>query len=218
LHACRSTLEDPTLVFPPVSKASEEGLLAIGGDLSVERLLLAYRSGIFPWYDSENPILWWSPDPRMVLFPEKLKVSKSLQKKIDNNTFTVTFNSAFSEVMRQCASVKRAGQNDTWITPPMEDAYLQLHRLGHTISVEVWQDQELVGGIYGVNLPEKGVFCGESMFSKENDASKVGLYHLVGFLKSKEYQLIDCQIYTKHLASLGAEEIPRSTFLTFLNL
>lgn len=204
------------LVFPSVTEASEEGLLAIGGDLSVERLLLAYRSGIFPWYDSESPILWWSPDPRMVLFPENLNVSKSLQKKISNHVFRVTFNTAFSEVIKECASVKRAGQSDTWITPQMVAAYVRLHQHGHAFSVEVWQDQKLVGGIYGVDLPERSIFCGESMFSHITDASKVGLYHLVAFLKSKEYQLIDCQVFTKHLASLGAEEIPRDTFLSYL--
>lgn len=204
------------LVFPSVTEASEEGLLAIGGDLSVERLLLAYRSGIFPWFDNESPILWWSPDPRMVLFPENLNVSKSLQKKISSHVFRVTFNTAFSEVIQECASVKRSGQSDTWITPKMVAAYVRLHRLGHAISVEVWQDQKLVGGIYGVDLPERGIFCGESMFSHITDASKVGLYHLVAFLKSKEYQLIDCQVFTKHLASLGAEEIPRDTFLSYL--
>ncbi|MBZ0327583.1 MAG: leucyl/phenylalanyl-tRNA--protein transferase [Altibacter sp.] len=204
------------LVFPSVTEASEEGLLAIGGDLSVERLLLAYRSGIFPWFDNESPILWWSPDPRMVLFPENLNVSKSLQKKISSHVFRVTFNTAFSEVIQECASVKRSGQSDTWITPKMVAAYVGLHQHGHAFSVEVWQDQKLVGGIYGVDLPERGIFCGESMFSHITDASKVGLYHLVAFLKSKEYQLIDCQVFTKHLASLGAEEIPRDTFLSYL--
>jgi leucyl/phenylalanyl-tRNA--protein transferase len=205
------------LIFPPVTEASEEGLLAVGGDLTLNRLLLAYNSGIFPWYDFESPILWWSPDPRMVLFPEKFKVSKSLQKKISSNDYFVTFNKAFAEVIKQCASIKRVGQYDTWITPKMAEAYLKLHREGHAISVEVWHNQELVGGLYGVDLFEKGVFCGESMFSNMTDASKVGLYYLVDRLKSKKYRVIDCQVYTKHLASLGAEEISRNEFLTYLN-
>ncbi len=205
------------LDFPDPEHASEEGLLAIGGDLSTDRLLLAYRSGIFPWYDQESPILWWSPDPRMVLFPDKFVVSKSLRKTIRSEVFNITFNKAFEEVVSNCASIKRIGQKDTWITPEMKEAYIQMHHLKHAISVEVWKNDELIGGLYGVDLPEKKLFCGESMFSKVTDASKVGFYHLVARLKSEAYQLIDCQVYTTHLESLGAEEITRKDFLKYLN-
>jgi leucyl/phenylalanyl-tRNA--protein transferase len=203
--------------FPAVQEALNDGLLAIGGDLSVERLLLAYRSGIFPWYDSDNPILWWSPDPRMVLFPEKFKISKSLQKRIDKKLFQITLNTAFTEVISNCARIKRPGQNNTWITEEMKDSYVKLFELGHAISIEVWQEDKLVGGLYGVDLPEKKVFCGESMFSLVTDASKVGFHYLVTHLQSQNYQLIDCQVYTAHLERLGAEEISRSEFLTYLN-
>ncbi len=202
--------------FPPVSQANEDGLLAVGGDLSPKRLLLAYQSGIFPWYEEGQPILWWSPNPRMVLFPDKLKVSKSLQKTIRTKKFTVTFNKDFHSVIEQCAKAKRNGQTGTWITPEMQQAYRQLFEMGHVLSVEVWQEEKLVGGLYGVNLPDVGVYCGESMFSLVSDASKVGLYFLVEKLKKENYKLIDCQVYTSHLASLGAEEIPRITFVEYL--
>lgn len=204
------------LWFPPIHKASSEGLLAYGGDLSVERVLLAYRSGIFPWYSDGEPLLWWSPNPRMVLFPEKFKVSKSLRKSIRNPNFKVTFNQAFPEVIDNCARIKREGQLDTWITDEMTRTYIQLHNLKHAVSVEVWQDDKLVGGLYGIDLPEYQVFCGESMFSNVSDASKVGFYHLVEKLKSQNYQLIDCQMYTPHLESLGAEEIERNAFQKYL--
>lgn len=205
------------LWFPEPSMASKEGLLAIGGDLSIERLLLAYNSGVFPWYDNGQPILWWSPDPRMVLFPERFKISKSFRKTLKTHSFTITFNKAFSEVIKNCSSIKRNGQLGTWITQEMQEAYLALHNAGHTLSVEVWQDDILVGGLYGVNLPEKKVFCGESMFSKVTEASKIAFYHLVAYVKENNYTLIDCQLYTPHLESLGAEEIPRDKFLTLLN-
>lgn len=204
------------LWFPSVAEASKEGLLAIGGDLSSDRLLLAYRSGIFPWFEDDQPILWWSPDPRMVLFPEGFKVSKSLKKVIDSNIFKVTFNENFSEVIKQCASVKRKGQRGTWITSEMISAYQELHEKGFAKSVEVWKEGKLVGGLYGIDLPEKKVFCGESMFSKESNASKVGFYILIEKLKERNYKLIDCQVYTNHLYSLGAEEIPRNEFLKAL--
>lgn len=204
--------------FPNTSEASEEGILAIGGDLSVERLLLAYRSGIFPWYDHDQPILWWSPEMRMVLFPKKLKISKSLRKTIITNKFKVTFNTCFSEVIKNCANIKRDGQRGTWITEEMLEAYLKLHELGSAISVEVWLKDELVGGLYGIDLSKEKVFCGESMFSKVSDASKVAFVHLVEMLKTKNYKIIDCQVYTKHLESLGAEEISREDFLEFLNV
>lgn len=203
--------------FPAVSEASEEGLLAAGGDLSPERLLVAYRSGIFPWYEAGQPILWWSPDPRMVLFIKDFKVSKSLKKTIRKKIFSVTFNQDFEAVINHCAAVKRDGQQGTWITQEMKDAYLQLHKKGDAISFEVWQDAQLVGGGYGVALPEKKIFCGESMFSLVSDASKVGFFHLVQKYKAEAFALIDCQVYTRHLESLGAQEIPRKEFLKYLN-
>ncbi|MEL6809939.1 MAG: leucyl/phenylalanyl-tRNA--protein transferase [Bacteroidota bacterium] len=204
------------LWFPPPDAATREGLLAVGGDLEPERLLLAYRSGIFPWYNEEEPILWWSPDPRMVLFPDKLKVSKSLRKVLRKEIFSVTYNQAFLEVIQNCAQIPRSGQEDTWITSEMISAYQRLHELGRAISVEVWQEDQLVGGLYGIDLPERKLFCGESMFSKVSDASKVGFYYLVQKLKEMDYTLIDCQVHTDHLESLGAEEISRTRFLTFL--
>ncbi|WP_100614062.1 leucyl/phenylalanyl-tRNA--protein transferase [Confluentibacter citreus] len=199
--------------FPDVNEATRDGLLAIGGDLSVERLLYAYKQGIFPWFSEGEPILWWSPNPRFVLFPEKLKMSKSMKQLLRNNDFTVTVNQAFKEVMTACSKVKRNGQGDTWITKDMIEAYVKLHELGYATSVEVWKNNELVGGLYGVDL-NNGVFCGESMFSKESNASKVAF---ITFIQSTNYKLIDCQVYTKHLESLGAEEIPRDLFLDFLN-
>lgn len=204
------------LWFPPFEFATRDGLLAVGGDLSVDRLLLAYRSGIFPWYSEGEPILWWSPDPRMVLFPKRLKVSKSLLKIIQKNEFSITFNTAFSDVIRKCAAIEREGQADTWITNDMVDVYQKLHELGHAHSVEVWRDDKLVGGLYGIDLPEQKVFCGESMFSKESNASKVAFYYLIKKLKAEEYTIVDCQVHTLHLESLGAEEIPRTEFLNYL--
>lgn len=210
-------LPSNTLWFPNVNQSRSDGLLAIGGDLSPRRLILAYKSGIFPWYDDNQPILWWSPDPRMVLFPKAMKVSKSLKKAIKNEEFQVTFNQAFTEVMRNCSKVKRKDQAGTWITQDMIDAYLELHRMGYAFSVEVWKDEKLVGGLYGINLKKNKIFCGESMFSLESNASKVGLYHLVQYLEEENYKLIDCQMYTPHLESLGATEIPREEFLAILN-
>ena len=205
------------LKFPNPLNADPDGLLAVGGDLTAERLLLAYNSGIFPWYEVDQPILWWSPDPRMVLYPEKLKVSKSLQKIIKREIFKVTFNKAFSEVIENCSKIKREGQKGTWITDNMQKAYIDLHKLGYARSVEVWRDEKLVGGLYGIDLPKKKIFCGESMFSRQSDASKVGFCYLVSELKKKAYRLIDCQMYTAHLESLGAEEISRERFLQILN-
>lgn len=200
------------ITFPHVSQASQDGLLAVGGDLSVERLLLAYKQGIFPWYSEGEPILWWSPNPRFVLFPEKLKVSKSMKQLLRNNMFKVTVNKAFREVITECSLIKRRGQDDTWITNDMIEAYVKLHALGYAKSVEVWKENDLVGGFYGVDL-NNGVFCGESMFSKESNASKVAF---ITFIQNTNYTLIDCQVYTKHLESLGAEEISRANFLKFL--
>jgi leucyl/phenylalanyl-tRNA--protein transferase len=200
------------LWFPDVSKASEEGIVAIGGDLSMARLLLAYRSGIFPWFENDEPILWWSPDPRFVLFPEKLKVSKSMRQVLRNKNYTVTVNKAFANVIASCAIAKRNGQQGTWITENMIAAFTKLHNMGYAKSVEVWHKDELVGGLYGVDLGN-GIFTGESMFAKENNASKVGF---ITFIQNTNYKLIDCQVYTNHLASLGAEDIPRDTFLKLL--
>ncbi|GGX08086.1 leucyl/phenylalanyl-tRNA--protein transferase [Aquimarina muelleri] len=202
--------------FPPVTYADSDGLLAIGGDLSVDRLLVAYNKGIFPWYSEDQPILWFSPDPRMVLFPSELKVSKSMRQIIRKNQFKVTFNEDFESVVHNCATINRTGQDGTWITTDMQKAYKKLYEMGRVISVEVWHDKKLVGGLYGIWLKEKGVFCGESMFSKVSNASKYGFITLVERLKEKEIKLIDCQVYTDHLASLGAREITRAAFMKYL--
>ena len=199
--------------FPDVSEASFDGLLAYGGDLSTQRLVHAYSKGIFPWYEKDEPILWWSPDPRFVLYPNDLKVSKSLSKTIQNNEFTITVNKVFKEVIVACAQAERKRQNGTWITSEMINAYCKLHDLGLAKSVEVWQDTKLVGGLYGVDL-NNGIFCGESMFSLISNASKIGF---VTFLKSTNYKLIDCQVYTKHLESFGAKHIARNEFIKTLN-
>jgi len=206
------------LWFPNPEEADPEGLLAIGGDLSSERLLLAYNSGIFPWYEDGQPILWWSPDPRMVLFLSDFKISKSLQKTINSNKFRITMNTCFSEVIKNCSTIKREGQEGTWITSEMQDAYSKLHQQGHAHSVEVWEGTQLVGGLYGIDLPNKRIFCGESMFSKVSDASKVGFYYLIENLKLKKYKLIDCQMYTSHLERLGASELSREEFLKYINI
>jgi leucyl/phenylalanyl-tRNA--protein transferase len=202
--------------FPAVTEASSEGLLAVGGDLSVDRLKLAYQSGIFPWYGDAQPIMWWSPDPRMVLFPDELYVSKNLRKKINKEHFRISFNTNFEQVIRYCAGVEREDQGGTWITDAMLEAYLEFHKIGWAQSVEVWNKEKLVGGLYGVNLQSKKIFCGESMFSLESDASKVALYYLAETLKNRNYRLIDCQMYTEHLERLGAREIPRDDFIQYL--
>lgn len=201
------------LKFPPVKGGDEHGLLAIGGDLSVERLMLAYCKGIFPWYSEGQPILWFSPDPRMVLFPDELRVTKSMRQVLNSGRFRITFNEAFNEVIGACKTIDRTGQGqyDTWITDDMKQAYIRLHEAGIAKSVEVWEGDELVGGLYGVEVGN--IFCGESMFSKVSNASKVALIELV---RSDHYQLIDCQIYSDHLASMGAREIAREVFLRYL--
>ncbi|MDC7995237.1 leucyl/phenylalanyl-tRNA--protein transferase [Altibacter sp. HG106] len=204
------------LWFPPVEEASEDGWLAFGGDLSAARLLLAYRSGIFPWYEAGQPPLWWSPDPRMILIPKEFKISKSFRKRLRTHPFRCTVNQAFESVISQCANISRTGQSGTWITSEMKKAYVQLHQQGHAVSVEVWDGEQLVGGLYGIDLPESRIFCGESMFSKVSDASKIALHYWVGRLEAMEYHFIDCQVYTQHLSSLGAREIPRTEFLQFL--
>lgn len=199
--------------FPNIENATSEGLLALGGDLRPERLVLAYKSGIFPWFDDDRFIMWWSPDPRFVLFPKKLKVSKSMKKLFKNNSFKTTVNQAFQEVITECAKIDRPEQAGTWITQNMIDAYTKLFEMGHAKSIEVWFDDTLVGGLYGVDL-NNGIFCGESMFSKVDNASKFGFIH---FVKYSNYKLIDCQVYTKHLESLGAEFISRDDFIKLLN-
>lgn len=201
-------------VFPPVEKADQNGMLAFGGDLSMQRLVLAYKSGIFPWYSDGEPIIWYSPDPRMVLFPEKLKISKSMRQIQQKKLYSITFNQNFKEVISNCKSIHRGDQDGTWITNEMETAYMRLHKAGWAKSVEVWRENELVGGLYGIDLGN--VFCGESMFSKESNTSKLAFIYLVEMLKTKAYNLIDCQVYNDHLASLGAEEISRQQFLTYL--
>lgn len=202
------------LEFPEVNKANRDGILAIGGDLSPERLQLAYKSGIFPWFEVGDPILWWSPNPRMVLFLEELKISKSMRNILNKGEFSVTFNQNFRDVISYCQKVKRDGQNGTWITNDMIEAYCKLHELGIAKSVEVWQDETLVGGLYGVDLGH--VFCGESMFSLVSNASKVAFITLVNHLKKENYKLLDCQVYNPHLESLGCREIPREEFMQIL--
>lgn len=208
--------DDPAAPFPPVEEAEREpdGLLAVGGDLHPTRLLNAYRAGIFPWYSANQPLLWWSPDPRTVLSPPHLKVSRSLRKSLRNKPFRVSFDQAFTRVIEACA-LPRDDETGTWITRDMATAYTQLHRLGHAHSVEVWQDDRLMGGLYGI-APGR-VFFGESMFTRASDASKVGFVHLVRQLQERGFRLIDCQVYTTHLVSLGAEEIPRREFCRLLD-
>lgn len=202
------------LYFPPVDKASIEGVLAIGGDLSPERLILAYKNGIFPWFNDDEPILWWAPPERMVLFFEDLKISKSMRNVLNQNRFKVTFNTSFREVITNCKKIKRKEQPGTWITDEMVEAYCKLNELGFAKSVEVWEKNELVGGLYGIDLGH--VFCGESMFSKVSNASKVAFIHLAKQLEFANYKLLDCQVYNEHLASLGCIEIEREDFMMIL--
>lgn len=202
------------LYFPPIETASPEGLLAIGGDLSVERLLLAYENGIFPWFNNDEPILWWSPPKRMVVFPDTYTISKSIRNSINRNIFEVTFNKDFNEVIKNCQNIQRKDQEGTWITNDILQSYCQLHQLGKARSVEVWQNNELVGGLYGVDLGH--VFCGESMFSKVSNASKVAFVKLIEHLKENNYLLLDCQLHNDHLEKLGAFEISRSSFMRIL--
>jgi leucyl/phenylalanyl-tRNA---protein transferase len=203
------------LFFPPVSEANPDGILAVGGDLLPERLQLAYKSGVFPWFNEDDPIVWWSPNPRMVLFLDELVVSKSMRNVLNRNVFRVTFNQNFRDVISHCQNVKRDGQTGTWISNDMIEAYCKLHELGMAKSVAVWQNNQLVGGLYGVDLGH--VFCGESMFSLVSNASKVAFIALVNQLKLENYKLLDCQVYNEHLESLGCREIDRADFMTILN-
>lgn len=220
-------LQDEVLDFPPVSQSTKEGLLAIGGDLSPERLLVAYSSGIFPWYTEGEPILWWSLDPRMVMKPTDLKVTKSLWKTIESNKFSCSFDTDFEGVIRACATVPRTDQQvvedeedadepSTWISEDMIHAYCELHELGFAHSVETYMDNELVGGLYGVSIGK--IFCGESMFHTKSDASKVALYNLCQFLIRNNFELIDAQQETGHMKRMGAAPIPRKEFMKQLKL
>ena len=200
--------------FHDVSTAHSSGILAYGGDLSVGRLLSAYRKGIFPWFNPGEPITWYAPKQRMILFPNDYKPSKSLQKTINKNIFTVTFNKNFREVIANCQNINRAGQLGTWISDELRESYCKLHELGHAKSVEVWHNSSLVGGLYGIDLGH--VFCGESMFAKKTDASKVAFSFLVNHLKSNNYKVLDCQVHNDHLESLGCVEIDRTVFMKIL--
>ena len=205
----------PNQPFPPLSQTNKDGILAFSMNLSIIRLIEAYQKGIFPWYNEDEPVIWWSPDPRMVLFPNELKISKSMRKILREQTFKVTYNQDFAAVIENCRNIARPRQDGTWITDEIVEYYTHLHRLGLAKSVEVYnQKNELVGGLYGIQINK--VFCGESMFAKESNASKVGFISFIQKYKN-EIEIIDCQVYTKHLASLGARLIPRDAYLAFLN-
>jgi leucyl/phenylalanyl-tRNA---protein transferase len=205
-------LHNTDISFPNPALAEPDGLLAIGGDLTTERLLLAYKNGIFPWYSDDEPICWFSPPERCVLFPEKVLVSKSMQQIINRKIFTITTNTVFEDVIKHCANTNRKDQDGTWITNDMQRAYINLHKLGIAKSIEVWQNNELVGGLYGLEI--NNIFCGESMFSKVSNASKAALIWLC---TKNNYRLIDCQVRTEHLISMGAEMIEREKYVEILN-
>ncbi len=207
-------LLDESLWFPPVDEALEDGLLAIGGDLSTERLLLAYRSGIFPWYNESEPPMWWSPDPRFVLFPEELKVSKSMKQVLRSEKFEFRINTSFSDVIANCMQAPRPGQGGTWITEDIVDAYTALHELGYAHCAECWHNNELVGGLYGIRMGN--FFFGESMFAKMPNASKFAFINWVQYMQTEGVTLIDCQVYTPHLESLGARMIRREDFIIMI--
>ncbi len=207
-------LSETSYDFPPVEMANKDGLLAIGGDLAIERILTAYKQGIFPWYSKDTPILWWSPPLRMCFYPDTIHISKSLLRILKNHSFEITINKNFQEVLQHCANTPRKGQEDTWILPEMQKAYIELHKQGYAHSIEAWQGGKLVGGLYGVCLHR--CFFGESMFSHVSNASKVCLALLGKMLTQKQYRIIDCQMYTSHLASMGAKEIDKFSFITIL--
>ena len=202
------------LYFPPVTEADEEGILAIGGDLSTQRLLLAYRNGIFPWYTDDEPIIWWCPNPRFVLFPDEIKISKSMRAVVKKQTYTFTINNCFNNVIKNCKTINREGQSGTWISEEVIDAYTNLYNLGYALSAETWKNNKLVGGLYGVKMGN--IFFGESMFSLSPNASKFAFIQLVQYLKNEGVKLIDCQVYTNHLESLGAKMIDRNDFMRLL--
>lgn len=205
---------DSSIVFPPVHLSEPDGLLAIGGDLSIQRLLNAYRNGIFPWYEGEH-ILWWCPDPRFVLFPDELKVSKSMRSLLKKNQFEFTVNKAFPEVINSCKLISRKEQKGTWITNEVRESFTMLHQLGYAHSAEVWDEEGLAGGLYGIRMGK--LFFGESMFSKRSNASKYAFIRYVEQLKTEGVQMIDCQVYTEHLETLGARMIPRTEFIAAIN-
>ncbi len=201
-------------VFPSPNSADRDGILAFGGDLNPKRIIQAYKNGIFPWFESDDNLLWWSPDPRMILYPSKIKISKSLKSFIKKTPFKITFNSDFEEVINSCSNIKRLSQKGTWITPGLKESFIKLHEMGLAISVEVWKNSQIVGGLYGLDLGD--VFCGESMFSKFTNSSKVALVALASELKNNNYRFIDCQVPSEHLKSMGAEKISRNDFLNLL--
>lgn len=202
------------LSFPPVSQAEPDGLVAIGGDLSPERLMLAYRSGIFPWFNEDEPIMWYSPNPRSILLPENLHISGTLKSLLKQNKYEVRYNTDFRGVIGNCRQAPRVGQDGTWISQEMQDAYIRLYELGQATSVEVWREEKLVGGIYGIDLGH--VFCGESMFSLESNTSKIALVTLVQDIQKRGGILFDCQVHSSHVESMGAVEIPREEFVGYL--
>ncbi len=206
--------EAKKLTFPPLEESKTSGLLAVGGDLSPERIICAYSKGIFPWYGEGAPIMWWCPDPRCVLIPSELKISRSLKRALQNNEFTFSIDNAFSEVINYCAELPRPGQNGTWLQPEMIEAYIELHKLGIAHSVEAWHEGELVGGLYGIVLGK--VFFGESMFYLKENASKLAFLFLVEHLKKQEFQVIDCQQTTTHMLRMGAKEISRNDFINII--
>jgi len=197
--------------FPSPQSATEEGIVAVGGDLNPLRILEAYKNGIFPWFNDDENLMWWSPDPRMILFPEKIKISKSFKSFLKKKEYRVSFNENFEDVIESCSNIKRVNQKGTWITNGLKQSFIELHLMGYAHSVEVWQNGVIVGGLYGLDLGN--IFCGESMFSIKSNASKVGLYFLCQELKQNNYRFIDCQVPSQHLRSLGAEEISRDNFL-----
>ena len=201
-------------IFPHPSNADKHGIVAYGGDLNPLRILEAYKSGIFPWFESDQNLMWWSPDPRMILYTDKFKVSKSFKAFLKKSNYKVTFNKDFESVINSCANIKRINQKGTWITEGLIKSFIDLHKMGKAISVEVWEDNDIVGGLYGLDLDD--VFCGESMFSKSSNASKIALYYLTKELRKNNYRFIDCQVPSEHLKSLGGEIISRSNFLDLI--
>ena len=197
--------------FPSPQSATNEGVVAVGGDLNPLRILEAYKNGIFPWFNDDENLMWWSPDPRMILFPEKIKISKSFKSFLKKKEYRVSFNENFEDVIESCSNIKRVNQKGTWITNGLKQSFIELHLMGYAHSVEVWQNGVIIGGLYGLDLGN--IFCGESMFSTKSNASKVGLYFLCQELKQNNYRFIDCQVPSQHLRSLGAEEISRDNFL-----
>ena len=197
--------------FPSPQSATNEGVVAVGGDLNPLRILEAYKNGIFPWFNDDDNLMWWSPDPRMILYPEKIKISKSFKSFLKKKEYRVSFNENFEDVIESCSNIKRVNQKGTWITNGLKQSFIELHLMGYAHSVEVWQNGVIIGGLYGLDLGN--IFCGESMFSIKSNASKVGLYFLCKELKQNNYRFIDCQVPSQHLRSLGAEEISRDNFL-----